>query len=639
MRRGDQTPSGDFDLNDFNYHSGTGLDFIGERIAPSEDQREPFALLAAPQALRRIRFLTTRYAPNHTVTIRCDLDGWSSDYHGTYRNDAWEFFFEIPRLSSTIQFKFLLDGQSWMLGPDLVIPTDTDRDINESSISFANTEFRFQHGYENMSIEPTKLAQEAVPRNTKESIQYDVIIIGSGIGGGTLADSLSDQGIKTLVLEAGGLRLPTHITNLPGDWTRMATHHAVGHFENEPGSDFLPGVHLSLGGRSVYWSGLIPRMHDWEMQFWPTEIRNYLPSNDGYLAAEAFLRKHKRLGAFEDQVIQQIKTSLPGWNVGETPRSDHQPYLDEAGNLKSITESSTGVFSTADLLLTSLANPGRAGRSNLTINVGHLVTHLETNGDRTTSVVCQDLIGNAVRRYRGRFVVLAAGSLESAKIALNSGLTDPNGKMGVGLTDHPAFFSAQYTIPDGNPLAGSENHAKVFLHKQGATSSDHPFNVEVLLNPIYWAVRNSDDDLLPRPNPSKLEMKFVFASQLDDGNYVHSQGVGKKLRVKVRRNDAGLPHFAAAQSIRNTILQSLNVPFTANEGMGYGNEGTVHHAGGTLRMSGNGTGVVNTDLKFESYDNLYCADPSIWPMIPAANPVLTLVALVQRLASHLKSRL
>ena len=96
------------------------------------------------------------------------------------------------------------------------------------------------------------------------------------MGGGTLADALSDAGVKTLVLEAGGLRLPTHMNNLPGDWKRTAQHHQVGHFTNEPGSGFLPGVHLSLGGRSVYWSGLIPRMHDWELAFWPEPVREFL---------------------------------------------------------------------------------------------------------------------------------------------------------------------------------------------------------------------------------------------------------------------------------------------------------------------------------------------------------------------------
>ena len=67
--------------------------------------------------------------------------------------------------------------------------------------------------------------------------------------------------------------------------------------------------------------------------------------------------------------------------------------------------------------------------------------------------------------------------------------------------------------------------------------------------------------------------------------------------------------------------------------------GAPAHLCGTMRMSGNATGVVDTNLKFEAYDNLYCADPSVWPFIPAANPSLTLVALSLRLADHLQARI
>jgi len=622
---------------DFNYHSGSGDTFVGRRPAPDETRRVG-PLVAAPKALRRIRLETARYAPAHVVTIRGSAEGWSHETFGTYRDGAWEFFFEIPSLPPTMAFKFVLDGEHWMEGPDLNVATDADRFFDESGVRFPAAVERFHHGYDNLQIDRTKLAQDDVPRNTREDILYDVVIVGSGMGGGTLADALSDAGVKTLVLEAGGLTLPTHMTNLPGDWTRTANHHKVGHFVNEPGSDFLPGVHLSFGGRSVYWSGLIPRMHDWELAFWPEPVRTFLRGG-GYDPAEALFRKTRRLGPFQDQVVSKLKADLPEWQVEDLPRSVHQPFLSDTGQLASIVQESTGIFSTADLLLASMGYADSAGRRNLTINLGHLATHISTNGTTATEVVCQDLLGNTVRRYRGRFIVLAAGSLESPRIAMNSGLNDPAGRLGRGLTDHPAFFSALYNIPDGSPFGGTKRHAKVFLFKKTATFDDHPFNVEVVINPDLWHVRNSDDDLVPAPNPSKIKMTFSFASLLDDANRVTSQGVGRKLSVNVRRNQAGVPHFDAARTARNAILAALGVPFTADEGMGYGNEGTVHHAGGTMRMSGNHSGVVDTDLKFEAYDNLYCADPSVWPFIPAANPALTLVALSLRLASHLRTRI
>lgn len=625
-------------MADFNYHSGTGNTFIGTpRVegAPSAGAR---AFLAAPKALLRIRFQTTRFAPNHVVSIRNATDGWTYDTFGTYRNSEWDFFFELPNLPNELTFKFVLDHEHWMIGQDIVISTSQDATFDESQIQFPFTPNRFLHGYDNFLVDETKRIQEAVPRNTREDILYDVVIIGSGIGGGTLADALSDSGVKTLVLEAGGLTFPTHITNLPGDWTRLTDHHKVGHFVNEPGSDFLPGVHLSLGGRSVYWSGLIPRMHDWELQFWPDEIKGFL-SEGGYDPAETLMRKRKRLGPFQDSVVEKLSGDMAAWAVEDVPRSRHQPSIDIDGELRNVLQSSTGVFSTADLLLTSMAFHGSAGRDNLTINLGHLVTNIETNATRASAVVCQDLLGNVKRRYRGKMIILAAGSLESPRIAMNSGLLDPNQKIGRGLTDHPAFFSAQYTIPTGSPFEGQDRHAKVFMYRKDATVNRHPFNVEVLINPTFWHIRNSDDDLQHVPNPSTIEMKFIFGSLLDDDNLVRSNGIGKKLSVKVKRNATGEPHFNDARKTRNAILSSLGVPFTAQEGMGYGNEGTVHHAGGTMRMSGDGSGVVNADLKFEAYDNLYCADPSVWPSIPAANPALTLAALSLRLSKHLQSQL
>ena len=47
--------------------------------------------------------------------------------------------------------------------------------------------------------------------------------------------------------------------------------------------------------------------------------------------------------------------------------------------------------------------------------------------------------------------------------------------------------------------------------------------------------------------------------------------------------------------------------------------------------------VVDTDLKFHEYNNLYACDLSVFPTSPAANPTLTLAALAMRLADHLSS--
>jgi choline dehydrogenase-like flavoprotein len=52
-----------------------------------------------------------------------------------------------------------------------------------------------------------------------------------------------------------------------------------------------------------------------------------------------------------------------------------------------------------------------------------------------------------------------------------------------------------------------------------------------------------------------------------------------------------------------------------------------------------GTGVVDENLQYNGYDNLFVCDLSVFPTSPAANPTLTLVALSLRLVEHIRSLL
>jgi hypothetical protein len=351
------------------------------------------------------------------------------------------------------------------------------------------------------------------------------------------------------------------------------------------------------------------------------------------------MRKQRTLGRFQNRVVEELRTALSEYHVEDLPRSRHQPNLDNVGNLQNVIQASTGTFSTASLLLDSLSFHGPVGRDNLTINLNHLVTRIETEDNRATAVICQDLQGSQQRRYRGRRIVLAAGSLETPRIAMRSQLADPQQKIGVGLTDHPAYFSRSYALDPGSPYAGFENHAKVMLYDKQATSSQHSYNVELLINPKYWDVAHADDDVwkeqVGAEQRTMARLQFTFASPLDDRNSIRHYGEGQKLGVKVNRNFSGAGLFDEVRDLRNRVLGFLQAPHDPYEGMHFGNEGTVHHAGGSMRMSGDHTGVVDEDLRMEGYQNLFVCDVSTFPMIPAANPSLTLAALALRLADRL----
>jgi choline dehydrogenase-like flavoprotein len=97
--------------------------------------------------------------------------------------------------------------------------------------------------------------------------------------------------------------------------------------------------------------------------------------------------------------------------------------------------------------------------------------------------------------------------------------------------------------------------------------------------------------------------------------------------------------FGEVNAIKDKIIQQLGGEALMGENLDLkvGDLGGVAHEVGTLRMSAENDGVVDTNLKFLSYDNLYACDLSVFPTSPAANPTLTLAALAMRLAEHLKN--
>lgn len=605
-----------------------------------------------------IKFETTKWKPGSLVTLRTSVDGPGRDIYGVYRGDRWFFLLDRDLYPATFSARFFLDHSIPATTGELTFSTDKQfYDFTDAQVAFPEKPRAYVHDYDNFTSTESRLEQITVRSIGRETDDFDVIVIGSGMGGGTLADALSDLGVKVLVLEAGGLRFPVHMNELPRSETSYVARDELGHFHNRGEAHFNPGAHFNLGGRSVYWSGLIPRMQPWEFRdVWPASVRDYLlgtgGGGSGYDRAERQMRRQKTLGPYQRMVTELLNRELsPTFYAEDLPRSMHQPDVDDCGILQNVIQRSTGGFSTADLLLDSLGFTDQAGRNHLRVNLHHFVKRIETENGRATAVLCEDLIGRTERRFRGKMVVLSCGSLESAKLALVSGLEDPNTKIGHGLTDHPAYFYTKlHRLPESGPnawLGDSRGHAKVMLRHSGATADAHAYNVEMLINAKYWDTRHADDDLWRRrvdnEKPAEVEIKFIFDSLLNEANHLISNGERKKPDVCVAHNQIDERYKDEIVASRNQILGALGVtglsthydPDEWSEGI----HGSVHHAGGTLRMSDDGSGVVDENLKFEAYENLYCCDVSVHPSIPAANPSLTLVALALRLADTLKDRL
>jgi choline dehydrogenase-like flavoprotein len=486
---------------------------------------------------------------------------------------------------------------------------------------------------------------------------FDVVIVGSGMGGGLLADLLSDAFRSTgpqkrvLVLEAGSYLFPSHVYNLCRfDNSTVAGRYGVSTVRQDGGGPggpdhILDQLQLNLGGRTIFWSGLIPQIQPWELAFFPPAVRTDVEQR--LAAAGEVLNESESLG----DVPRSLATALaavPGlageFDVRETPRALHQPYLTDAGvPAGQYWIEPTGVFNTAELLVNQVGLPSKDPGGPLDLLLNHYVEAVGRRPDGAYEVVAQDVLGQRTRTFTAPVVVLAAGSLGSPKILRRSPAysalpTEVRALVGKGLTDHPttSWVEALVTEIAGVPVP-PDHHAKIIMYSRGnrdATgATNFPFNVEMNVNARYWHIRENDPTDSAKPfregEKSIVEFKFSFGNCLDDGNDIVFDNPYRPNRVLSTCKDGD----RAAVPLSGYVGQN---------GKGFGH-GTVHHAVGTLRMPARtshatpdfGPSVVDTDLRVHGEPGLYVCDMSVLPFSSAANPVRALTALTLRLAERL----
>jgi choline dehydrogenase-like flavoprotein len=157
-------------------------------------------------------------------------------------------------------------------------------------------------------------------------LRADVVVIGSGMGGGTIAFALARRGVDVLVLERGQ-RLPRE----PENWSPRAVfiegrYRPAEQWVDGAGRAFAPGVHYVVGGNTKVYGASLPRFR--EQDFTALEHRegtspawpfSYADLEPYYAEAERIYRVHGTTG--EDPTEP--------WRSGPFPYCalEHEPYI------------------------------------------------------------------------------------------------------------------------------------------------------------------------------------------------------------------------------------------------------------------------------------------------------------------------
>jgi choline dehydrogenase-like flavoprotein len=164
-----------------------------------------------------------------------------------------------------------------------------------------------------------------------ESDHYDVVIIGSGAGGGTLAWKLAPSGKRILLLERGPY-LPRERDNWDADAVFLHTkYHCTEEWLDDDDNEFSPEQNYYVGGNTKFYGAALFRLrpedfgvvqqHDGLSPAWPLSYEDFEPY---YLDAERLYCVHGQAG--EDPTEGPRSADYP------YPPIKHEPRIEELHN-------------------------------------------------------------------------------------------------------------------------------------------------------------------------------------------------------------------------------------------------------------------------------------------------------------------
>jgi choline dehydrogenase-like flavoprotein len=507
---------------------------------------------------------------------------------------------------------------------------------------------------------------------------YDVIIIGTGAGGGTLLWSLAGTGKRILVLERGDF-VPREKDN----WSSKAVN-VEGKYQTKEvwreksGKQLHPHTNYWVGGNTKFYGAALFRLrredfgelkhHGGLSPAWPISYDDLEP---WYTKAEQLYQVHGNRG--EDPTEPSASGPYPYPAVSHEPRiqmlSDDfarlglKPFHVPLGiRIKEGDRKSPCIrCATCDgfpCLMNAKADAHTIcvepslEKPNVTLLTGAKVTRLSTNGSaRVVSKVVVERDGG-VEEYSGDVVVLSAGAINSAALLLKSasekhpnGLgnsSDTVGRHYMGHTNgillalsrcpNPSVF--QKTLAVNDFYFGSKDFPYPMGHisfvgkmdgvslSAGAPPVVPGMTLDLMARHSLDFWLTSEDLPLPENRVTINRDGEIVLSYTPNNleGFLRLQG---KLKSLIREADCN------EDLIPIKLFVGEQIPLAG-----------VAHQNGTIRFGSDPkTSALDVHCKAHDLDNLYVVDGSFFPSSGAVNPALTIMANALRVGEHLKERL
>lgn len=515
--------------------------------------------------------------------------------------------------------------------------------------------------------------------------RFDIIIIGTGAGGGTLAYRLAPSGKRILLLERGEF-LPRERDN----WDPTAVfadgkYQAKETWYGRDGRAFRPGIHYWVGGNTKMYGAALFRLRREDFgelrhaggvsPAWPLGYEDFEPY---YCEAEHLYHVHGEHGV--------DPTEPPASRPYRHPPISHEPRIQELYDGLKREGYHPFPLPIGALLSEEAGQPARTSvcircdafdgypclvngkadaqiicvepaleHPNVVLLTGAYVRRLETDASgRTVTVVHVERAGVA-EAYAADIVVVACGALNSALLLLRSasdahpgGLANASGVVGrhymrhnnsalmaVSRRENPTRFqktlalndfyfgSSDWPYPLGHIQMLGKSHGESIAAEAGGWALKMPeMPFDVMARHAIDFWLTSED--LPNPdNRIRYGSDGKVILELTEGNMEGHRRLQHKLRELLDAADYH-PHL-----LPRSLYLGKEIPIG----------GTAHQAG-TIRFGRDPrSSALDLHCKAHDLDNLYVVDASFFVSIGAVNPSLTVMANALRVGDHLLERL
>jgi choline dehydrogenase-like flavoprotein len=491
----------------------------------------------------------------------------------------------------------------------------------------------------------------------------EIVIIGSGMGGASLAAGLAGSGARVLILEKG-----ERLQDTPETRDARAIFQR-GHFRpkemwrDKEGKLFNPGNYHVVGGNSKFYGAVLfrYRKEDFEDLYfpeggvspaWPFSYEELEP---WYVKAEQLYQARGALGqdptephhsqAYphgpvpDEPAIAKVRERLTkaGAKVSSLPLGvDIERWLARAKTpFDAYPDTLTGKMDAESCgLAAALKDP------NITLETGADVLRLETDAANRISAIVYRQKGEE-KRLSPAITVLSAGAVRSTTLLLSSangrnpnGLSNSADQIGRHFMNHNSTFLLAVdprTVNDsvyqktlsindaylddgrgGGPLGNIQGLGRVTAPILKANLKWAPeWSLEWLSrHAVDWYMMSED---LPRPE-SRVRLD------------------GSEVVLEWRPSNLGAHERLVAYT--KALMKRAGYPITLTRRV----DGRLpSHQCGTARMGKDpAQSALDPFCKSWDHDNLYIVDASCLPTSAAVNPSLTIAAQALRVADHLR---